>query len=195
MKKHNPRAIEAIAIGASAGGIRALLEILTPLPVGFPLPIIVVLHMPEKGTSKLADVFQQYLKIPVRQAQDKERIVAGCLYFAGPGYHLAIERDHSFSLSSEDPVHYSRPAIDILMSSAADVYGAGLAGFLLTGANTDGAEGLASIKEAGGLTVVQDPDEAEISTMPKAAIQLCQPDMILSLQAMHALIHSLGQKQ
>lgn len=194
MKKNNLRVVEAIAIGASAGGIRALLDILAPLPVGFPLPIIVVLHMPEKGTSKLAEVFQQYLTIPVRQAQDKERIIAGCLYFAGPGYHLAIEHDRSFSLSSEEPVHYSRPAIDVLMTSAADVYGAGLAGFLLTGANTDGAEGLASIKEAGGLTVVQNPDEAEISTMPKAAIQLCQPDMILTLQAIHTLILSLGKQ-
>lgn len=194
MKKNNYRVIEAIAIGASAGGIQALLEILATLPAGFPLPIFVVLHMPEKGPSKLHEVFQQYLKIPVQQAQDKQQIAAGCLYFAGPGYHLAIEQDRRFSLSSEEPVHYSRPAIDILMSSAADVYGASLAGVVLTGANNDGAEGLASIKEAGGLTVVQDPDQAEISTMPKAAIQRCQPDMILSLQDIHKLILSFGDR-
>ena len=192
MSKQHPRTIEAIVIGASAGGIKALLEILSPLPVGFPLPIIVVLHMPEKGTSKLVEVFQQFIKIPARQAQDKEKIAAGHLYFAAPGYHLAIERDHRFSLSSEEPLHYSRPAIDILMTSAADVYGAGLCGLILTGANNDGAQGLASIKEAGGITLVQEPQEAEHPTMPTAAIQLCHPDRVLSLQEIHRLIHSFG---
>lgn len=192
MSKQDPRTIEAIVIGASAGGIKALLEILSPLPVGFPLPIIVVLHMPEKGTSKLVEVFQQFIKIPARQAQDKEKIAAGHLYFAAPGYHLAIEQDHRFSLSSEEPLHYSRPAIDILMTSAADVYGAGLCGLILTGANNDGAQGLANIKEAGGITLVQEPQEAEHPTMPTAAIQLCHPDRVLSLQEIHRLIHSFG---
>lgn len=191
--KKNSRTIEAIVIGASAGGIRALLEILSPLPASYPLPIIIVLHMPEKGTSKLTEVFQQYLKMSVRQAQDKEQIAAGHVYFAVPGYHLAIEQDRRFSLSSEEPLNYSRPSIDILLASAADVYGNTLAGFVLTGANSDGAEGLASIKQAGGLTVVQSPEEAEIATMPKAAIELCQPDIILSLQAIHKLIQSFGE--
>lgn len=190
LKQHNHK-ISAIVIGASAGGIRALLKILSPLPVTYQLPIVVVLHLPHDRDSKLIDVFQYHSALPVREAQDKEHIKAGTLYFAGTGYHLSIEHDHSFSLSCEEPVSYARPAIDVLMQSAADAYGPRLAGFLLTGANHDGADGLARIKAAGGLTVVQDPNEAEISVMPQAAINCCEPDMILSLHDIHALLLQL----
>jgi two-component system chemotaxis response regulator CheB len=184
--------IAAIAIGASAGGVDALLKILGGLPANYRLPIFVVLHIRDDRESRLAAVFEQHVQIPVRQARDKEEIEDGVLYFAGPGYHLSVEQDRSFSLSGEDPVHYSRPAIDILMSSAADVYGSTLAGFLLTGANQDGAEGLANIRQAGGLTVVQDPAEALIAIMPQAAIDRHQPDLILPLHDMHTLLIKLG---
>ncbi|MDO9420453.1 MAG: chemotaxis protein CheB [Herminiimonas sp.] len=184
--------IAAIAIGASAGGVDALLKILGGLPANYRLPIFVVLHIRDDRESRLAAVFEQHVQIPVRQARDKEEIEEGVLYFAGPGYHLSVEQDRSFSLSGEDPVHYSRPAIDILMSSAADVYGSTLAGFLLTGANQDGAEGLANIRQAGGLTVVQDPAEALIAIMPQAAIDRHQPDLILPLHDMHTLLIKLG---
>jgi two-component system chemotaxis response regulator CheB len=183
--------IKAIIIGASAGGIRALLTILAPLPPTYQLPIIIVLHLPHDRDSKLIDVFQYHCSLPVREAQDKEKINAGTLYFAGSGYHLSIERDFSFSLSCEEPVCFARPAIDVLMQSAADAYGQALAGFLLTGANHDGAEGLACIKALGGLTVVQDPNEAEIPHMPQAAINRQEPDMILSLTNIHALLVDL----
>lgn len=184
--------IAAIVIGASAGGVDALLKILGGLPEHYRLPIFVVLHMRDDRESRLSEVFQQHVAVPVRQAKDKEGIEAGVLYFAGPGYHLSLENDYSFSLSGEDAVHYSRPAIDILMSSAADVYGSTLAGFLLTGANQDGAEGLAAIQQAGGLTIVQDPLEAQIDVMPKAAIARNQPDLILTLREMHTLLMKLG---
>jgi len=183
--------INAVVIGTSAGGIRALLNILSPLPPTYSLPIIIVLHLPHHRDSKLIDVFQYHCALPVREAQDKERIKAGTIYFAGTGYHLSIERDFSFSLSCEEPVSFARPAIDVLMQSAADAYGQGLAGFLLTGANHDGAQGIACIKAAGGLTIVQDPSEAEIPLMPQAAINLREPDMILSLNDIHALLMSL----
>jgi len=183
--------INAIVIGTSAGGIRALLQILSPLPSSYTLPIIIVLHLPHDRDSKLIDVFQYHSALPVREAQDKAHIKAGTIYFAGTGYHLSIERNFSFSLSCEEPVSFARPAIDVLMQSAADVYGPGLAGFLLTGANHDGAEGLACIKNAGGLTIVQDPNEAEIPLMPQAAINLQEPDMILSLHEIHALLVAL----
>lgn len=187
------RKIEAIVIGASAGGIRALLTILPKLPDSYKLPIVIVLHMPDMFDSKLAEIFQHHIKIPAHQAQDKERIKSGHLYFAPPGYHLSIESDRTFSLSCEEPVHFSRPAIDILMSSAADAYRSNLAGFLLTGASADGAEGLARIKEVGGFTVVQDPQEAEISLMPQAAINLRQPNLILTLEDMSALLIYFGE--
>jgi two-component system chemotaxis response regulator CheB len=167
------------------------LTVLKNLPENFRLPIVVVLHLPEGHDSKLVSIFEQTVFMRVRQAEDKEKIQSGTLYFAGSGYHLSIEKNHHFSLSIEDPVNYARPSIDILMQSAADAYGAGLAGIVLTGANQDGAEGLATIKNAGGLTIVQDPEDAEVPIMPRAAIHCSKPDLILSLQEIHALIIEL----
>ncbi len=182
------RGIEAIVVGASAGGVEALLNIFGELPQGFGLPIVAVLHLPDERRSQLAQVFARRLRIPVREAQDKEVIEAGTLYFAGPGYHLSVEHDHSLSLSQEDRVHHSRPAIDFLFSSAADAYGKALLAILLTGANQDGARGLAHVKQLGGTTVVQDPDEARIAVMPRAALALQTPDHILTLSQIGSLL-------
>ncbi len=183
--------IDAIVMGASAGGIRALMTLLEKLPAQFRVPIIIVLHMPDTRESRLAEVFQHHLAMTVTMAEDKGYIHPGTIYFASPGYHLSIERNRSFSLSCEDPVHYSRPSIDFLMSSAADAYGASLAGILLTGANQDGAEGLACIHRNGGLTIVQDPAEAEMAFMPQAALDLFIPDFILPLEQIQRLIFRL----
>ena len=185
--------IEAIVIGASAGGVEALLNILTPLREGFGLPIVVVLHLPDVRRSHLAEVFARRVALPVLEASDKSRIEAGTLYFAAPGYHLSVEQDRSFSLSLEDRVHYSRPAIDYLFESAADAYGPKLAAVLLTGANRDGAHGLAQVKRRGGLTVVQDPDEAQVATMPLAALDIHQPDHILTIRGIGRLLVELEQ--
>ncbi|POA75274.1 chemotaxis protein CheB [Pseudomonas sp. DP16D-R1] len=185
--------IEAIVIGASAGGVEALLNILTPLREGYGLPIVVVLHLPDERRSHLAEVFARRVALPVLEASDKSRIEAGTLYFAAPGYHLSVEQDRSFSLSLEDRVHYSRPAIDYLFESAADAYGPKLAAVLLTGANRDGAHGLAQVKRRGGLTVVQDPDEAQVATMPQAALDIHQPDHILTIRGIGRLLVELEQ--
>ena len=182
------RGIEAIDVGASAGGVEALLSIFGALPAGFGLPIIAVLHLPDERRSQLAEVFARRLRIPVREARDKEVIEAGTLYFAGPGYHLSVEHDRSLSLSQEDRVHHSRPAIDFLFASAADAYGNGLLAILLTGANHDGARGLAHVKQSGGTTVVQDPVEARIAVMPRAALALHTPDHILTLSQIGSLL-------
>ncbi|ATQ74279.1 chemotaxis protein CheB [Massilia violaceinigra] len=189
------RKIDAVVIGASAGGIDALLRILPALPRSFGFSVTVVLHLPDDRDSRLAEVFQQRLAMPVRQADDKMPLEAGTVYFAPPGYHLSIERDLSFSLSQEDPVHFSRPAIDLLMESAADAYGKRLAGILLTGASADGAAGMARIAACGGLTVVQDPLDAEIATMPLAAIRLRAPDAVLSVPAIGALMAAMKETQ
>ena len=185
------RRVEALVIGASAGGIDALRRILPRLPSPLGFPVVALLHLPEDRDSRLADVFQQHLPVPVRQADDKARLEAGTVYFAPPGYHLSIESDRSFSLSQEDPVHFSRPSIDVLMGSAADAYGARLAAILLTGASADGAAGMAAIGAAGGLTVVQDPLEAEIKTMPAAAIKLRAPSLVLGLDAIGELLSEM----
>jgi two-component system chemotaxis response regulator CheB len=183
--------LEAIVVGASAGGVEALLSIFGRLPTTFGLPIIAVLHLPDERRSQLAEVFARRLRIPVKEARDKESIEAGTLYFAGPGYHLSVEQDRSLSLSQEDRVHHSRPAIDFLFASAADAYGRGLLAILLTGANQDGARGLAHVKQSGGVTVVQDPAEARIAVMPLAALALHTPDHILSLSQIGSLLASL----
>lgn len=188
----NPiRGIEAIVVGASAGGVEALLNIFGELPDTFGLPIIAVLHLPDERRSQLAQVFARRLRVPVREAQDKEVIQPGTVYFACPGYHLSVEHDRSLSLSQEDRVHHSRPAIDYLFASAADTYGQGLLAILLTGANQDGARGLAHVKQSGGTTVVQDPKEARIAVMPLAAMAVCAPDHILPLSRIASLLASL----
>jgi two-component system chemotaxis response regulator CheB len=185
------RRVEAIVIGASAGGVDALFSLLPSLPAGFRLPVFCILHMPADRDSRLAELFAERLPLPVKEAADKEPIAPGTVYFAAPGYHLSVEQDLSFSLSCEPPVHFARPAIDVLMESSADAYGPGLAGILLTGANHDGAAGMAAIHARGGLTVVQDPDDAQVATMPRSAIHLFAPHLILPLARIGALLPML----
>ena len=189
------RRIEAVVIGASAGGFEALLAVLKGLPATYPMPLVAVLHLPESHESRLAELFGYRLSLEVREARDKETLAAGVLYFAPSGYHLSIETDGSFSLSCEDRVSYARPSIDVLFASAADAYGKSLAGILLTGANYDGAAGLAGMQVAGALTIVQDPASAEVPTMPEAALRKMTPDLILPLAEIRSLLCRLGEPQ
>lgn len=187
--------VEAIVMGASAGGVSALLSVLALLPREFAIPVLCVLHLPDDHDSQLAEVFERKLKRPVREARDKESLEAGMIYFACPGYHLSLEYDRSLSLSQEERVHYSRPSIDILFESAADACGPALVGVLLTGANEDGAKGLARISEYGGLTVVQDPAQAQVAIMPSAALALHRPDHILPLNGIGHLLAKLEKQE
>jgi len=189
--RRSTQGIELVAVGASAGGIEALYLLLADLPADWRLPVVVVLHLPEGHESHLVEVFRHRVPFAVEEARDKAPIESGTLYFAVPGYHLSIERDASFSLSCEAPVHYSRPSIDLLMCSAADAFGERLAGFLLTGANQDGALGMHHIHAAGGLTAVQDPSVAHVPTMPQAAIDADAPDHVLPLAALRELLLEL----
>lgn len=182
------RRIEAVVIGASAGGVDALVELLPALPASFAPATVCILHVPSDRDSRLAELFDARLPLPVREALDKQPVEPGTVYFAGAGYHLSNEEDRVFSLSCEPPVHYARPAIDVLMESAADAYGAALAGILLTGANHDGAEGMHRIRQRGGLTVVQDPKEAQAATMPLEALRRCDAHLVLPLAAIRALL-------
>jgi two-component system chemotaxis response regulator CheB len=170
---------------------------LTLLPLlrdGYQMPVVCMLHLPGDRESRLAELFRSRLALPVREAADKEALAPGTLYFAGSGYHLSIEQDLTFSLSCEPPVHFARPAIDVLMESAADAYGAALAAILLTGANQDGAAGMAHVKGRGGLTVVQDPREAQAAAMPEAAIRRCAPHLILPLAGIGELLPLLERR-
>ena len=187
-----PRA-ELIVIGASAGGVSALLTLLAPLPANFPVPVVALLHMLPRRESRLGSVLGSSLALPVCEPVDKQLIEPGRVYVAPPDYHLLIEMDRSFSFSSEPAVSFARPSIDVLMTSAADAFGPALVGALLTGANMDGAEGMATIHARGGLTLVQTPHEAEVPTMPRAAIDRSAPDHILSLSDMSQFLLRLAR--
>jgi two-component system chemotaxis response regulator CheB len=193
MRQPSVRNIELIVIGASAGGVAALLALLAPLPASYALPIVAVLHLLPRHKSRLDRVLAHHLALPVREPEDKEAIRPGTVYVASADYHLLVEADRSFSFSNEAPVSFARPSIDVLMNSAADAYGPALAGVLLTGANMDGAEGMATIHGCGGLTLVQLPSEADMATMPEAAIARCQPDHILPLEGLQHMLLGFGR--
>lgn len=173
---------QAIAIGASSGGLQALKRLLPALPVSFPYSILIVQHISPQSDNYMATILDKISQIRVKEADEKEIIIPGTAYIAPPDYHLLVESDKSFSLSVEDKVNFSRPAIDVLFQTAAEAFKEHLVGIVLTGANADGAEGLSYIKRYGGFTIVQDPADAESPYMPKSAIQKVQPDLILPLE-------------
>ncbi len=171
----------AIVIGASAGGVQALSSILTALPPHFACPILVVLHVPQRNDNLLVELLRARCLLEVKEAEDKEMLQQGTVYFAPPGYHLLLEKNMSIALSSDEPVNYSRPAIDVLFETAADALERDVTAIILTGANHDGAEGLRAIGAAGGTAIVQDPQTAEVATMPLAALAACPAARSLSI--------------
>jgi two-component system, chemotaxis family, protein-glutamate methylesterase/glutaminase len=184
--------IKAVAIGASAGGVQALSQILPQLPAGYPLPVLIVVHVPPDRENALVPLFRAKCRVEVKEAEDKEPARPGVVYFAPSDYHLLVERDGSLSLSSDELVNHSRPSIDVLLETGADAYGPALAGIILTGANEDGALGLRAIAEAGGAAVVEDPAGAYASAMPEAALAACPAASIMSLEAITSYLLSLG---
>jgi two-component system chemotaxis response regulator CheB len=175
------RAYELIVIGCSLGGMYAVEKILCALPAGFDTPIAIAQHRHKKSDGGLAEFFRRSCKVHVMDADDKQWIKPGTVYFAPADYHLLVEKG-AFSLSVDEQVHHSRPSIDVLFESAADAYGAALIGVVLTGANDDGATGAKRIKSRGGLVVAQDPKTAEAPAMPAAAIATGAVDQVLPLE-------------
>jgi two-component system chemotaxis response regulator CheB len=173
---------ETIVVGGSAGAFEALSRLLADLPGEFTVPIVIVLHLPRHRPSTLPKVLADEIGQPVREPQDKEPVASSTIYVAPADYHLLIDAGCVFALSVDEPVNFSRPSIDVLFESAADVLGARLAGILLSGANADGARGLKAIEEAGGLAIVQAPDDASSPEMPNAAIALCEHARVLSIR-------------
>lgn len=184
---------DAVVIGGSAGSVEALGVLLPALPATLQAAVMVVVHLPRNRPSLLCNIFQSRCALPLREANDKEPIAPGTVYFAPPDYHLLVDAGPALALSVDAPVHFSRPSIDVLFESAADVYGAKLIGILLSGANQDGARGLAAIEARGGLAIVQDPASAGVRTMPDAAVARTTAARILMpckmadfLNALHA---------
>lgn len=189
MKTLQLKKINAIFIGASAGGVTALNKLFRMLPENFERPIIVVLHLGDK--SFIPSAFYAPKGVKICEAEEKAQIEKKHIYFSPPSYHLLIEDDFSFSLTTEEKVQFARPSLDVTMDSLALAYRENLLGIVLTGANEDGADGLLSIKEHGGLCIVQDPEEAEQAAMPKAAIKKVAPDYILTLEEIGSLLRKI----
>jgi len=184
-------AYELVVMGASWGGLGALERVLGGLPRGFRTPIAVAQHRSPDGSSEgLARLLGAHASMPVVDAEDKQPIEAGTVYLAPPDYHLYVEPD-GFALSVDDAVLYSRPSIDVLFESAADAYRDRLIAVVLTGANEDGARGIAAVKRLGGYAIVQNPVEAEKPEMPRAALRAIDPDQVLSLTAMPGALAEL----
>ncbi len=183
--------IRAVAIGASAGGVQALGELLPALSPDLQAAVFVVLHLPRDRPSLLVDVFSRKCELAVQEAEDKEPVMPGTVYFAPSNYHLLVEAGPQLALSADDLVNLSRPSIDVLFDSAAQVYREHLLGIILSGANEDGAEGLAAVHDAGGLTVVQEPQTAQSSTMILSALERQPVDLVLDLQGIAELLQRL----
>jgi two-component system, chemotaxis family, protein-glutamate methylesterase/glutaminase len=183
--------IRAVAIGASAGGVQALSELLPALAAESRAAVFVVLHLPRDKPSLLVDVFSQKCALDVREAEDKEPVKPGTVYFAPPNYHLLVDEGPQLALSADDLVNHSRPSIDVLFDSAAQVYREHLLGIILSGANEDGAEGLAAVHDAGGLTVVQEPQTAHSSVMILSALERQPVDLVLGLAGIATLLRRL----
>ena len=150
-----------------------------------------MLHVPREGPSFLPEIFAAKCILPVEEAEDKAPVRPGTVYFAPPDYHLLIEEGPCLALSVDDPVNFSRPSVDVLFESAADVYGRSLMGIILSGASSDGAEGLAAVHSAGGITVVQEPQSAAVPLMTTSALQRCAADHVLPLAEIAALLRRI----
>jgi len=184
--------VDAVVIGASAGGIEALTALLPALSPGLRPPVFIVLHLPRDKPSVLVEIFGRKCAVPVREAEDKETVAPGTVYFAPADYHLLLDRGPQISLSADDPVHHSRPSIDVLFESAAEIYGDRLLGIILTGANEDGASGLAAVHDAGGVTVVQSPQTARAPHMVLSALKLRPADWVLPLDEIAEMLRTLN---
>lgn len=183
--------IDAVVIGASAGGVEALSVLLPALSADSKAAVFIVLHLPRDRPSLLSEIFARKCPLPVREAQDKESVAPGTVYFAPTNYHLLLDAGPQMALSADDLVHHSRPSIDVLFESAAHVYANRLLGIILTGANEDGAEGLAAVHDNGGITVVQEPASAQSPQMALSALKLRPADFVMSLNGIAGLLGAL----
>ncbi len=189
--KNGRKNYELVVIGGSAGSIDAVLKILKNLRADFAIPIIIVLHRKASHEEYFVSIFQKKTKLKVKEAEGREKIEPGVIYIVPPDYHLLIEDDKTLTLDVSEKVNYSRPSIDITLECAADAFKEKLIGIILTGANADGAKGLAKIKSKKGLAIVQNPETAEVNTMPKEAIKSTAIDHILDLEDIARFLNTM----
>lgn len=184
---------DMIVIGGSHGAVEVVLKIVGGLSPGFIIPMAIVIHIGKRRNGNLAGIIAHRTKLQVKEPEDKECIEKGHIYLAAPDYHLLIEPEGLFSFCASEPVHYSRPAIDLTFESAARVYGNKLVAILLSGANHDGTAGLAAVKEQGGFTMVQDPLTAESTAMPQHAIDTIKPHRIANIEEIIQILNTFNK--
>lgn len=184
-------AYSAIVIGGSAGSFPIITNILENMPPKFSIPIILCIHRLKHISAGLQETLSLVSKNIVIEPFHNEIIQEKTIYVAPSNYHCIIEEDKRFALSTEDVINFTRPSIDVLFSSAAKAYNSKLIGIILSGANKDGAYGLSEIKKHGGITIVQDPQDAQVNTMPKSAIDMQKPDFILHSESIISCIKNM----
>jgi len=184
--------VDLVIIACSAGGMFVLIDLLESLKADVGFAVLVVVHRSDKFQSSLEEMAQQKCKLRVKQAEEKERIESGTVYFAPGGYHLLIEKDKTISLDVSEPVNFCRPSIDVTMQSAVEIYQDHIVAILLSGANKDGAEGIRAVYKSGGITLVQNPSLAEVDVMPRAAIATDAVVSVLSDDELKAYCLSLS---
>lgn len=182
---------EIVVVGTSWGGLHALRTLVGALPGDFAVPLVLVQHRHRESSQILASLLQERTPLRVCEVEDKAPIEPGRVYVAPADYHLLIERG-TFSLSTDEPVRFSRPSIDVTFQSAADSYAEHTIGIVLTGANADGAIGLRRIVDRGGVAVVQDPTTAESATMPSAALRAVPTARVLSILEIARFLATVG---
>jgi two-component system chemotaxis response regulator CheB len=187
------RSFDLIVIGGSAGAIDVLGTVLGGLSKRFRPAVAIVIHLPPQGPNVLHEILASPGSPTMKLAEDKEPVSPGTIYFAPPDYHLLVESGRTFALSQDDRVHYSRPAVDVLFESAAEAYGERLMGVILSGANADGAAGLRAVAAAGGMTVVQAIESAEMIAMPAAALEAVPDSIEVNAAALAELLRSHGE--
>lgn len=183
-----------VAMGTSWGGLAALTTLLGGLPSDFAIPVVVVQHRSNDSERLLSQLLQDATDLRVCEIEDKDELTPGTVHLAPANYHVLIEEGYA-SLTVEEPVRFSRPSIDVMLTSAADTYGSAAIGVVLTGANEDGAKGLAQIVRRGGRALVQDPKTAEIPIMPAAAIKAVPTAEVLPLDKMVSRLIELSGKR
>jgi two-component system chemotaxis response regulator CheB len=182
---------DAVVIGVSSGGFRALHTILPMFPQNFACPVIIVQHRASTDDDFFIESLDSHCELNVKEAVEKEKLQAGTVYISPGNYHLLVEKDKTLSLSVDEPVCYARPSIDVLFESASGAFGPRLIGVILTGANSDGSNGIRTIRENKGLTISQDPLDAETSVMPQSAIETNCIDFVLPLKDIPPFITGL----
>ncbi len=180
-----------IVIGGSAGSFQVVISILESLPANFQVPIVLCLHRPRHVREGFKEALNTKSKIMVVEPDDKESIKRGNVYLAPANFHLLLELNHTFALSTEEAVNFSRPAIDLTFETAAYAYGKKMLIIMLSGANSDGAKGMLKAYQKGAYTIVQDPTEAQINVMPESAIKLFKPHAVLSSKKISEFINAL----